>query len=273
MSAGTIPLADLGRLAQAARRTWRLRILAAAAAILAAVLAVVAAGRMDSTTTPFLPKNTNAIVVLDVSASISNETYSQIAATLTRLARSGGRYGLVLFSDTAYQALPPGTSARELGAFARFFVVPTQAEPGRAPTPPANPWSKQFSAGTRISTGLRLALDIVRARGLDRTGVILVSDLDDDAGDIEALTSTALDYRKLGVPLRVVGLDPAPQDQRLVERLVAKPGDLRDADEGAETQGRVDGSSPATMVSLALAAAGALALLVLLTERLRWEEA
>jgi hypothetical protein len=273
MSADTIPYADLGRLAPAARRTWRLRILAATAAILAAVLAVFAAGRMHSTTTPFLPKNTNAIVVLDVSASISDETYSQIAATLTRLARSGGHYGLVLFSDTAYQALPPGTAARELGAFARFFVVPAQAAPGRAPLPPANPWSKQFSAGTRISTGLQLALDIVRTRGLGHPGVILVSDLDDDAGDIEALTSTALDYRKLGIPLRVVGLDPAPQDQRLVQRLLAKPGDLRDADAGAETDSRTAGSSPATMVLLAVAAAGALALLVLLTDRLRWEQA
>jgi hypothetical protein len=273
VSTGTIPLADLRRLAGAARRTRRLRVLGAVAAVAAAALAVVVAARMHPTTAPFLPKGTNGIVALDVSASISNETYGQIAATLGKLASSGGRYGLVLFSDTAYQALPPGTPAHELRTFERFFVVPKQAAPGRAAVPPANPWSNQFSAGTRISTGLQLALDLVRARRLDHPGVILISDLDDDAGDIEALTSTALEYRKLGIPLRVVGLAPSPEDQRLVQRLLANPSNLEEADAHAEPGTRTVGSSATTMVVLALAAAGALTLLMVLTERLRWREA
>ena len=77
---------------------------------------------------------TTAIVVLDVSASISSETYDRIAATLDRLADSNGRYGLVLFSDTAYLALPPGTAGAELRPFVRFFRVPRQDRRGAAGT-------------------------------------------------------------------------------------------------------------------------------------------
>lgn len=273
MSTDAIPLADFGRLSDAARRTGRARLVAAGAAIAAAALALVVALGMHPTATPFLPSGTNGIVVLDVSASISDETYSRIAATLKRLADSRGRYGLILFSDTAYEALPPGTRATELRAFERFFVVPHQVAPGQASVPPANPWSSHFSAGTRISSGLRLALDVARSGGIERPSVVLVSDLDDDTGDIEALTSTALAYRKLGIPLHVVGLNPSPEDARLVQRLLARPGDLRQAPTSRDTGSRVEGSSALTMVALALIAATALAILLVLAERLRWADA
>jgi hypothetical protein len=270
MRPDAIPLADLERLSDAATRTRRVRLLAAAACIVAAGLSLVVALRMHPTTSAFVPQGTNGIVVLDVSASISDETYTEIAATLGQLARSRGRYGLVLFSDTAYQALPPGTPATELRAFERFFVVPRQTTPGSVPLPPGNPWSSQFSAGTRISTGLRLALDVVRGDRVDRPAVVLVSDLDDDAGDIEALTTTALAYRKLGIPLRVVGLNPSAEDERLVKRLLAQPGDLRPASTSDRGGSRLEGASPALLVVLAFVAAASLALLLALATRLRW---
>jgi len=265
----TIPLADLGHLTDLARRTRRLRLGVATAAVGAAAAALVVALWSKPQTTAFLPTGTNGIVVLDVSASISSDTYARIEATLDRLARSNGHFGLVLFSDTAYQALPPGTPARELGTFAQFFAVPPQHGVGAAPAPPANPWSETFSAGTRISTGLQLALDVARAQGLRRPAVLLVSDLDDDAGDIERLTSVALAYRKLGVLLHVLGLNPSPEDARLVTRLLARPGDLQPA--ALPSERRVDAApSPVPLVALTLVAAVALALLLPLVERLRW---
>ncbi len=273
MSTDAIPLADLGRLAEAARRTRRLRLLSAAALIVATVLALLVALRTHPTTTAFLPPRTNGIVVLDVSASISDETYAQIAATLERLANSHGRYGLVLFSDTAYQALPPGTPARQLHPFGRFFAVPRQTGPGGAPLPPANPWSGQFSAGTRISTGLQLAFDIIRGQRLGKPGVVLVSDLDDDTSDIEALTNVALAYRKLHIPLRVVGLNPSPEDARLVTHLLAHPSDLQPATAHSRSELRDEAPSPAPLVVFALAAAASLAVLLVITERLRWGKA
>ena len=74
--------------------------------------------------------------------------------------RDGGRAGLILFSDTAYQALPPGTPVTELGSFERFFRIARPTSPGLQPQPPRSPWTSSFSAGTRISTGLSLALDV-----------------------------------------------------------------------------------------------------------------
>ena len=102
---------------------------------------------------------------------------------------------------------------------------------------------------------------------------MLVSDLDDDAGDLEALTNVALAYRKLGIPLRVVGLNPSPEDQRLLTRLLAHSSDLQPATQPRERGAGVEAPSPAPLVVLALAAAAALALLLALTERLRWDEA
>jgi hypothetical protein len=273
MRADAIPLSDLARLSDAARRTWHLRVLAGLGCVVIAGLSLVVALRLHPTTTAFVPEGTNGIVVLDVSASISDETYAGIAATLEQLGRSHGRYGLVLFSDTAYQALPPATPAKELRAFERFFVVPRQTAPGSVPLAPSNPWSSQFSAGTRISTGLRLALDVVLAGHVDRPAVVLVSDLDDDAGDVEALTSAALAYRKLGIPLRVVGLNPSQEDERLVKRLLVQPSDLRAAATTDEGGPSVEGASPTSLVVLALVAAASLALLLVLAGRLRWREA
>src|SRR4029077_21098080 len=150
------------------------------------------------------------------SASISWETYARIATTLQRLRREGGDAGLVLFSDTAEQAPPPGPPVAELGPFERFFRVAPPTTPGLQPQPPRSPWTSSFSAGTRISTGLSLALDVLQRDHVARPLVILVSDLDDDAGDLESLTSVALAYRKLGIPIRVVGLNPSPEDARYV---------------------------------------------------------
>ena len=126
----------------------------------------------------------------------------------------------MLFSDTAYQALPPGTPVAELRRFERFFVVPRRERRAPARSRRASPWTDTFSAGTRISTGLALALRRSASSTCSRPVVLLVSDLDDDAGDLERLTSVALAYRKLGIPIRVVGLNPSPEDVRLVERLL-----------------------------------------------------
>ena len=120
--------------------------------------------------TTLLPPGSTGIVVLDASASISSDTYARIAGTLNRLIATKGAYGLVLFSDTAYQALPPRTPARELKPIVRFFDVPERTTPGALPETPRSPWTDSFGGGTRISTGLTLALDVIRADKLPRPG-------------------------------------------------------------------------------------------------------
>jgi len=260
----TIPFGELDAIAPATRRTLALRVLLGLAAVATAV-AVVVLSRGETTPQALLPAGSDGLVVLDLSASISSDTYARIGGTLDRLADSGGRYGLIIFSDTAYLALPPGTPAAQLRPFARRFDVPARTT--GAITVPTNPWTRSFSAGTKISTGIELALDAIREQRLGRPAVLLVSDLDDDAGDRERLTSTALSFRRLGIPARVVGLNPSLEDERYMERLLDRPADLSSAAAPGEDRGGGVGVRLPLFLA-ALAAAAALALRELLLTRL-----
>ena len=115
-----VPLGDTHDLERPARRT-RLVRLGLAVALVAALLAAVASipgphGRR------FLPADTVAMVVLDLSSSIRPTTYKLIGFELASLAKTDQRVGVVVFSDVAYTALPPGTPASELAPFARFYT-------------------------------------------------------------------------------------------------------------------------------------------------------
>lgn len=268
-----IELADYPALARAAGRTRRLRVLAAVAALGLAAIALLVAPSGSSPSAVLLPHGATGIVVIDVSASISSDTYARIASTLDRLRRGGGSAGLILFSDTAYQALPPGTPVAELGPFERFFQVSTQTQPGLLPQPPQSPWTDQFSAGTRISTGLSLALQVLRQEQLRKPVVLLVSDLNDDAGDLESLTSVALAYRHIGVPIRVVGLNPSPDDASFMQRLLPQGGGIVSATLPGERAGATKTGLPVTFVLVAVALALVAAAYLAVTERLRWRNA
>jgi hypothetical protein len=266
-----IEVADFRSFASAARRSRSARLTFAAAAAALALLAVVASPRSAARAETLLPQRANGVVVVDVSASISWETYARIATTLERLRSGGGNAGLVFFSDTAYQALPPGTPVAELSRFERFFRVSRATTPGLQPQPPRSPWSSSFSAGTRISTGLSLALETVREQHLQRPLVVLVSDLDDDAGDLESLTSVALAYRRLGIPINVVGLNPSPEDAQYLQRLLPQGSRMVDAALPDERDARRPGAGVPQGVVLVVAALGlALAAFLASTQRVRW---
>jgi hypothetical protein len=252
-----IPLADLQRLESLRRRTALVRT--ALAAALVALVAASAAGsvRAQSPTLQFLPRGSTGIVVLDLSASISTDTYQRIGQTLRELAHTNGRYGLVVFSDVAYEALPPGTPSASLLPYARYFTLPP-ARSGFLPQFPTNPWTNSFSGGTRIASGLALALQLIRSEHVQHPAVVLVSDLDDDPGDIKSLAGVALAYRQANIPVRVVALDPQPRDERLFGRLLEQAATVvhgRLPGEQAKTTG-----APVPPLLAALVAALALAL-------------
>jgi hypothetical protein len=269
VSTSTIPLADARRLRRTARRTRIAQLVALVAVLGAAVWLVLAALHVERPTSVFAPEGTTAIVVLDVSASISSETYGRILATLDRLADSNGRYGLVLFSDQAYMALPPGTAAAELRPLARFFRVPRRTG-GGLPASPKSPWTDTFSAGTVISTGLERALVEIRDRRLERPAVILVSDLDDSTSDLDRLRDVALAYRQAGIPLHVVGLNPAPEDAELIRTLTAESGDIVAAPARETASSRLRAAQANDVVLATVALALGLALLLVVTQRVRW---
>lgn len=269
MTAGSIPLADFPRLGRARRRTSIVRAALAGALLALLVAAALTATRTTQRTLQFLPKASSGIVVLDLSASISSDTFQRIGETLRELAATNRRYGLVVFSDVAYQALPPGTPAASLRPYARFFTLPP-ATNGFLPAFPTNPWTNSFTGGTRIAAGLGLALREIEQQHLRRPAVILVSDLDDDPGDIKSLTSVSLAYRRLGIPVHIVGLNAQPADQRLFANLLARTA----TQQAARLPGERVTQSGASIPTLLAVLTGLVALVLAANEwwaaRLRW---
>jgi hypothetical protein len=100
--------------------------------------------------------------------------------------------------------------------------------------------------------------------------VLLVSDLDDDTSDLESLTSVALAYRKLGVPISVAALNPSQQDQTYMQRLLPHGGSLVDVPLQTHPHGTTAAGVPVRVVVWAVLLAAALGLLLTVTQRLRW---
>jgi von Willebrand factor type A domain len=266
----SIPLADAAALRPAARRTLAIRI-ALAAALAGLIVAMIVVSRHPHTQTIVtLPAHSSAIVVLDVSASISSDTYSRIGATLSSLARSNGRYGLVVFSDQAYEALPPGTTASDLAPLVRYFTLPP-AHGGFAQTFPPNPWARSFSAGTKISAGLSLAHQIAFDDRLSKPVVVLVSDLDDDPEDVyPRLVTVTAALKRDRIPLRIVGLNPSSQDFALFKKLTGGAPIVRAGLLEPGPQLRNHTPFPWTLVALALLVAVLIAVHELWGPRLEW---
>jgi pimeloyl-ACP methyl ester carboxylesterase len=264
-----IPLADAPALRTAARLTFAVRATLAALAIGAAVAFLVVSRHPQTRTIVSLPNNASTIVVLDVSASISTDTYSRIGGTLASISHSGARIGLVVFSDTAYEMLPPGVPASDLAPFVRYFTLPKQTQAGAAPIFPPNPWTNTFTAGTRCSAGMELAHTIALAEPR-RPTVVLISDLDDDPNDLAALASVMAAYDRDHIPVRVVGLNPSTQDVALFQRLVGPGVPIVQAPTLDEVPPRDVTAFPAALLALTLVAALALAVRELWSPRLEW---
>jgi hypothetical protein len=254
-----IPLADARSLRLPARRTSLVRIGLGAIAVAAAIVAALVARQPHTRTIVPLPTHADTVIVLDLSASISSDTFYRIGGTLSALARSGRRFGLVIFSDQAYEALPPGTPAADLAPLVRYFTLPKQKRPGFLPQFPANPWQRSFSGGTRISQGMELAHRIALS-GNRRAAVVLVSDLDDDPHDLPDLASVLVSYRRDRIPVRVVALNPTLADVLFFQRLLEPSPVIVQAPTLDQAAPHDVTPFPWTFVALAVAAAAALAL-------------
>jgi hypothetical protein len=269
MSDTSIPLADARNLRSYARVTAAITSALAVAVLVIAVAFALVSRNPHTRTTLGLPPRADGVVVLDLSASISSDTFSRIGGTLQTLSRSGGRFGLIVFSTEAYEALPPGTPAAALAPLVRYFTLPRQSVPGYLPTFPPNPWTNTFTSGTNISTGLHLASEIAFAQRR-RPTIVLISDLDDDPGDIPALTQILLSDRAKGVPLHVVGLNPTPNDVALFRAALGRQAPIVEAPTLNEVPPQAVTPFPWALVALAAAAAAALAVRIAWAPRLDW---
>jgi hypothetical protein len=269
----SIPLTDAPLLAPARRRTLAVRGALGLVVLGAIVVATLAARDPHSRTVAQLPADSDAIVVLDMSASISSETFSRIGETLSELAKSKGRYGLVVFSDQAYEALPPGSPASDLAPLVRYFTLPPVTRSGFGREFPTNPWNRSFSAGTKLSAGLALGHDIALRSRDRRTGVVLVSDLDDDPQDVPRLAAVLLAYRRDAIPVRIVALDASSEDSALFRRVLGPSAVIPSGTGTSAPTPRNHTPTPWTLVLAALAAASALAALEVWSPRLEWGRA
>ena len=216
-----IPSAETAPLSRAFRRARVLRVVLALALVgLLAALVAVARGR-DVGKAGFAPPGTSAVVVLDLSASISGAIHRRVGAVLARLAAKDEPVGLVGFSDVAYELLPPGSPGRELRPLVRFFR-PAGGPRSPTATPAPNPWAAEFRAGTHISAGLRAAHEAIERDGIDNASVLLVSDLDMPSSDLPAVRQAIAALQRDSVELRIVPLFPFPDDRAFFERLVGR---------------------------------------------------
>jgi hypothetical protein len=279
-SPDSIPIADAPGLAAPARRTRLLRLLLAVA--LTGLLAgcVLLARSREARPSSYFASG-SGVAVVDLSTSIDPERYRRLARVLRTLVRTGQPVGLVAFSDSAYEMLPPGTRGEELRPLLRFFEPPSTTRSRRGGPRLAqgfgfleSPWSGTFRGGTRISTGLAVARRILERDQIVGGSVLLVSDLDDSPLDLEALTQEVVRYQRDGIDLRVVPLFPNPEDRLFFSR-IAGPGAFVQNDEllantALEEHQTLVGSFPFSLV----AASGLLLVLLAVNEhlfgRLRW---
>jgi hypothetical protein len=252
----SIPLSAPGRLVRAARWTTVARIVLGLALAGTLYLAWHAA-RDNRRSDALFPANGSPIIALDLSWSVSFDRSTLIEQTMRSFADSGRRLGLILFSDTAYEALPPGTRASALRPFLRFFD-------GRADT---NPWRATFSAGTRISGALALARELIARDHVSDPEVTLISDLSDSPGDEVDLTRQLVVYQQQQIPIHMIGINPQPADEQFFRQALEPGGGSVTALRGDAVRHTAAPSGTRFPVALVVAA-GLLALLLALNEHL-----
>ena len=194
---------------------WRARVLRVAlgSAAVALVVASAASARgLETREQGLIPSGTTGVVVVDLSLSIADEDYEAVRRAFRRLVAENASIGLVVFSDVAYELLPPGTPASELRPMLRLLVAPRLG-------PPVNPWTQTFRAGTKISASVELARRMLERDGVRSGAILLVSDLETAPDDVPALARTVESLRQSSIELRVLGLAPSTDSQRIFEGL------------------------------------------------------
>ena len=193
---------DVGAFSVAAWRTRLLRFALAGACVGLLAAAAASASSLDTREQALIPSETTGVVVVDLSLSIGDEDYNVVRGALHRLIAEDASIGFVVFSDVAYELLPPGTPASALRPMLRLLVPPRLGAP-------VNPWSQSFRSGTRISSALDLAQGMLERDGVENGSILLVSDLETAPEDVPPLARKVEEIRRSSVELRVFGLAPS----------------------------------------------------------------
>lgn len=220
-----IPLADLDLLRRPLLRTTvtRLGLLVALAAL--ASVSIWRATQLQASALSFLPRETSTILVLDQSKSVYLSGYREIAGLLRTFADADAPVGLIMFSDSAYELLPPGSHGEELRPLLRYYSPTKNGAKVLGPGPRfiQSPWDNSFSGGTKISGALELARRLFVRNKVQHGTLLLISDLDTADTDLPALARSLTQLRGSStVDLRVMALHPDPGPRRFVQNIVGK---------------------------------------------------
>ena len=209
---------DVGRLRMASIRTRLLHVVLAAAALVLLALAAWSTRGLDPGKPGLLPRS-SGVVVIDLSLSISDDDYQAMRRTVNQLIDDDASVGLEIFSDVAYELLPPGSPAAELRPLLRFLKPGSS---GSAVAAPENPWSGSFRAGTRISTALERARDMLVRDRVTNGSILLLSDLITAPEDVPQLVRVLHQLRRESIAVRVVPLSPLSDGRTIFEGLLGK---------------------------------------------------
>jgi VWA domain-containing protein len=258
MTASAIPASEAPRLRAAARRTTVVRAALALGLVAALALAFLVARRYDVRHAPLVPSGTTGVVVLDMSASVYEGAMEE---TLQKMSSTGERAGLVVFSDDAYELLPPGTPGRELLPVLRYLK-----STGNAGQLPVNPW-QDFRAGTRISAGLAVARQGLQREGAEHGSIVLISDLEILPDEVERLGGEIAELKRAGIDVRIVPLNPTAEKRAKIEALTGPGAMLREPGQAGAVRAPEERSIRAALPWAFALVAGLMAVLLATNER------
>lgn len=222
---GATVLGDLPGLRPRADRTTLVRV-GLALALAATLGGAILLGRSAGSGRPaLLPEGRKTgVMVIDMSGSVSGGRFKAVAAVMRGLAAANQAMGLVMFSDTAYELLPPNSPTSALVAFEGFFDP--HAHGNGAPAFGTSPWD-QFSAGTRISQGLSMGRQALQRAGDTHGSLLLISDLADSATDQESLVAEASALKRSDIPVRIFPVNASPANVAVFAALFGRSSFVR----------------------------------------------
>ena len=260
-----IPLADVAALRRPLMRTTAVRLGLLAALLLLAVIALWRAATLEARTFTFIPRDRSTVLVIDQSKSVYLVGYRAIGEIFRRFANTDAPVGLVMFSDIAYELLPPGSHGSELRPLLQYYT-PTGGGGNQLDADthfPANPWDNTFSGGTKVSSGLELARQVLARDHVKQGTIVLVSDLDTVDTDLPSLARSLATLRDdPRVDLKIFALQPNPQPLAFFRRFVPESAFVTPF--GVETSPRVEGKQRLHAASPVWLLVPAVLLLVLL---------
>jgi hypothetical protein len=152
------------------------------------------------------------MIVLDLSGSTGAK--AEVGELIRRIAAADERTGLVIFSDGAYEVLPPGTPGRDLVPMIRFFAPTADGQSI------SDPWSVNFAGGTNVLAGIERALASFEEAHVESGSILLVSDLEFVPEQIARLPGVLAKLQETRVEVRILPTDARPEQRRFFERVL-----------------------------------------------------